>query len=691
MFRRKRIRKKTPEFGLTPNVLREALSRGSRDLEDKEISNLAVHSLSVANYSLGLKASSAPYNVHKDVMIRYIKEVFKISPREYGPAMQKVISEGPHYKPVLKYLVKNGSNLITKGDGSCCPYFRLQIPGLPEQTFTSPCFQNDVNPCWNIMITLTIEPGLVNSYQNIICELWDKDHFSFSRLFGILFSNKSFFGFLQAIADFCLYFLYFCLPGNFDDRIGIVSISLNQIPSTEWHISSNIIDAFGDNCGSINLALSWSASQNRKSVRYYAVLVRHLEILNYLIRWHALDLAAEVESVQNFPGLFYTPAISLINQSRLQSNIDSDEHNILVHSVACNLLSYQYQRTEAAERMRLILLSFIASLEPPKTSTHFTGSVREVFCHVLNEKIENLLRNFLMMINEIRNNAINKKTTEFALFLKVFDRYDKAFVISSYRKRLNDPTVQFLISHIQDNLSFLKSWPKLVDDLELLNDITCKNWSQSLGAILGTEGLRIVRRIFSSEARGQLSQIIKSWQSDRSKYNSALLDAYFLVQRLDKVLFRNLVTRADPVTNYIVYKEKIFEGAKKRKGKWIIQDNKSPKASRAKPVSGGTESVRNVKSCPELLPTSVTKFVDVAVTQLKTKPEKRIVATMELGLSEKFEFKDKSQEVSGLMKVFPAHIELKWFSDQEAKIQKFIDNFIANDIVESETVGDAVR
>lgn len=674
---------------VTPKILHEVFTKGLRALNRDEMSDLIAHLLNVVNQSIGLKASSPPNNVHKDVMRRYIKEVFELDAKNIKLLMDKVVLEGEKIKPVLKYVVKNGSNIIAKNDGTSSPYFRLFVPGLPDQVFTSRPLLNNRHPQWNVVISFSIDPKLINSDQEIIFELWDKNIFSLNALANF-FRVKTFSSILQGIQNVFFYFLSFIMPINFDQRVGFVSLSLNQIPSTEWHITSTIVDSYGNHCGYLNLALSWSANELNWKNTHFTQLVRHIEIVSYFIHWHSFNLLSQTVNFHDFPGLFYLPAICLMNQNRLQSNLTTEDHEIILHSVACMVLCNNLTDSEQSEKIRLIMLSFIASLNPPKAVVHFTGSTREVFLHVLNDIIEYLLRGFLKILKRSKGNAMNGKSLEFALFLKIFDRYDKTFTISCYRKRLNIPIAQHLVAHIQDNLSNYKSWPKLVDQLDVLNDITCKNWSQSLATILGRDGLKEVRRTFSSGARDHLANSIKTWKSDEKKYYSLLFDAYSLIRKMDKILFLNLVTETDPITNYVVYKEKLFEDVRRRKGKWVKQVRSDNLINRAKKVSTSSESIKNIDNFAPYLPQSITGFVEMAQKQLKSKPTERIVETTQVALSEQFEFKDKSKEISGLMKVFPNYIEIKWLPYQEKKIKLFIGKFINSELVESQSIADAV-
>ena len=529
-------------YELSSDKLHHCLDVAMQELSGKEKLSLAKHLLKVCNSSRGLKCAPSPYNAHKDLIKRYIKETFKLEDK----FMKENDTSSLWATPAIRFLVEKAENLPPMdADGSGDPFFKIFLPDSKVKPFVSNYIENNLFPIWNDVVLLEVEPSLIKANHEVICEVWDKDPTNIYEIVKDFKGVRRFRDAWYAVKDLSEWLVHLFFNINIDDKIGKISIFLNDIPATDLRLCKILKDSNGQSSGRIKLIVGWGSYISATADKKMKALISHFQLIKHCLLWHCQELVNDLEAADNIDSLdfqkfFYIPALTLINQHRIQNNMSHFENDVSFACVTIEILCLELEKE--ASNFRAVLASLLTNhaiifANLNWHSNEYISSLNQFYLKTFTKLFDTYLSKFDTLLNNVitgqRQSCVYQ---EFLQILRLFSKQDKTFPDSLFRQKVNNKLANFIINYMKDNFDQITSWSKLTVELEDFEERLSKYWSQGTYMILGSEGRVKVKTLFDSKIKSKVLNIISQYKMKPEASEKDLRNAYQFVQKLDSII-----------------------------------------------------------------------------------------------------------------------------------------------------------
>ncbi|XP_074596388.1 uncharacterized protein LOC141851545 [Brevipalpus obovatus] len=696
------------------------LASGLEDINEESEKELGFYALRICEKSVGLYSSAPPFNASKESMRHYIEQVFHLKNKGKPPTLLV----DPSYLPKLKFHLKNAINLPPKTcNQSCSPFIRIRIADKAIKTnkdcvFTSPKLYKELNPVWNCRGSIPISHEDIASKRKIVIELWDAHIPGPCASLRQMIKSRSIDDYVDSWRDLAEFIMSKFSSKTSGDKIAYTSLYLKDIPASEYNVSLEIRDALGHDCSLLKFSLSWGSEITGEDTEVHVTKLKiHIRLIKHLIIWHCRQVVQEsisdsglstmdtsnlsaiadpkapkedelddiLEPIVN--NLLNSPAFTLISQHCISLNIHLRENELLLHIVACKLLKAYLDRMDRIPKekeitispisysylFRVILLSFILSLQVPQKLKGSNDSVFGIFCYGLEDALESLFHSYGLRFGPIIFDMLQKIDShpfegvhhlskglrrEFLLFLRTFDRYSKIFPNANFQERFNVFLCKSICDYLESKLANQPNYvsPALYDNvadtIENFDEILQRNWSCSLSKILGGNGMHRVLTAFATHINPLVSNLIAFWKRDPVKHQETLFDAYLAVMRIDKMFF-TMPLRTNPIPSHQELKSRVH-----------------PKLENLIDLESIAQQSRFSSRASSMY--SIDEFARKTTKLLPVRQDRPPSIITKIELNSYFQFHKTSKSDAGLTNIFPPNIELMWGNLQRTRIKNFI-------------------
>jgi hypothetical protein len=318
------------------------------------------------------------------------------------------------------------------------------------------------------------------------------------------------------------------------------------IPSTALNLVLPIPE---DNNSVIEMKIVWgrlqnNAQNNKLFIKY------HIMLYTICIEWHIKHYQSkENQELMNNEELSYLnflimSAISLINQHKIQSNITNFEDSVLRR---CVLSHFLIKLSKSKNNFSFILAKVLANEEITINSNtawlsdHYIKSLSELEEVVINQIIENYLEKMTLLADpELNTQSITIK--ELLYILRLMRKYHRKYRALKLKQTINRKIGTEMIKWLKINVSEPQYWPQIRNLMRTLSKILREYWKDSIGEIIGQDGLNLV----IIELKSKLKILINDCKKNKNIQKFHLILDYFLfIEELNEILNGEKVTETE--------------------------------------------------------------------------------------------------------------------------------------------------
>lgn len=366
-------------------------------------------------------------------------------------------------------------------------------------------------------------------------------------------------------------------------------MNLNEVPATGTRMRKNVFSRDRGTVGQVNFIADWGAMfVNRKPARLQK-LQMHFILYLHSFRWHLQHAACDVlqQPQLEVRRFLYIPALSLINQHRIQCDLSWTDDALLRRCALLHLLTQDKESNNVSNSKSapatdqanptnstnpgpsraasnsssdqipisehwLVTLSCMLANEALAESIQTIGqrlqmpALQQLEILLLDRLMKKLIRDLKPMFTTLQPN----RTFQLLQLIRAFAHFEHKYSSCSFRDRFNSALSDLILLLANESFSNRSRWDQLIDLYENLDECLLKHWTQGLGEVLDNQQSIVkLKKLFDEQAGPIIKQLIEQWQlastrSDQKQIETVdvpLMKAYVFVQRLDSLLCRDRI------------------------------------------------------------------------------------------------------------------------------------------------------